>query len=123
LNDGAALGINNKENKNMDKEKLKEIYKHWFRGNGLFHNADGSVSDRWVLAYIITIVDMIIILVWAFGKEPKLEYAYNLLNKNVTIVLPLLLGVQTVENCHRKNLERKRGMTKEEQEDKEAGND
>jgi hypothetical protein len=83
---------------------MKNYFKHgcWLRGDGLFHNVDGSVSDRWVLAYIIICVSLLVIFIWAFGKEPKPEYAFKLLSMYVSIVLPLLIGGQTAENYFRR---------------------
>jgi hypothetical protein len=97
----------------MDREKLKERYNHWLRGDGLFHNIDGSVSDRLVLAFIIIIVSLTIIFLWAFGKDPKPEYAFKLLSQYISIVLPLLIGGQTAENYFR-------GRRKKEEKDGES---
>jgi hypothetical protein len=106
------------KNKNMDKEKLMETNEHWFRGNGLFHNVDGSVSDRWVLAYIIICVSLLIIFIWAFGNHPKPEFAFRLLSQYVSIVLPLLIGGQTAENYFRN----RRGNSQQKADDCEGTN-
>jgi hypothetical protein len=99
----------------MNKEKIKGTCKHYFTGDGLFHNVDGSVSDRWVLAYVIEIVNLFVILVWAFGQFPKSEYAFKLLNMNTNIVLPILITGQTAENYfrNRDKKEKREGEIKE----------
>ncbi|MDR0571541.1 MAG: hypothetical protein LBG48_01680, partial [Rickettsiales bacterium] len=101
----------------MNKENIKQSYNHWLRGDGLFHNVDGSVSDRWVLAYIIICVSLLVIFIWAFGKEPKPEYAFKLLSMYVSIVLPLLIGGQTAENYFRRKV---RNENKDEPNDNEV---
>jgi hypothetical protein len=88
----------------------QSLCEHLFTGAGLFHNSDGTVSDRWVLAYTIICVSLLIIFIWAFGKHPKPEYAFELLKLYVSIVLPLLIGGQTAENYFRR---RKRGEDNE----------
>jgi hypothetical protein len=86
----------------ITKEKLKQTYRHYLTGDGLFHNVDGSVSDRWVLAYIIICISLLVIFIWAFGKEPKPEYAFKLLSMYISIVLPMLITGQTAENYFRR---------------------
>jgi hypothetical protein len=95
------------KDKNIKKEPINEtsskqsLLKHWFTGNGLFHNIDGSVSDRLVWIMIIIVVSLTVIFLWAFGKHPKPEYAFKLLTQYISIVLPLLIGGQTAENYFR----------------------
>jgi hypothetical protein len=91
----------------MEKDKKDKVKKDqskkgcWFTGNGLFHNIDGSVSDRLVWIMIIIVISLTITFIWAFGKDPKPEYAFKLLSQYISIVLPLLIGGQTAENYFR----------------------
>jgi hypothetical protein len=89
------------KNKKNTKNTTNKKNGCWFSGNGLFHNIDGSVSDRLVWIMIIIVISLAIAFVWAFGRDPKPEYAFKLLSQYISIVLPLLIGGQTAENYFR----------------------
>lgn len=80
------------------KEKLKEINYRLFGNGGLFHNRDGTVSDRLVWVFMILTIVLGVSLFWSFGDSPKPEYAFRMLSCLLTITLPTLIGCQSVEN-------------------------
>jgi hypothetical protein len=82
---------------------MNKVYKHYFTGGGFCHNKDGTPSDRLLWTMFIIGVYNTVVLVFAFGKDPKPSYARDLLLAEIPVLMTLI-GAQSYENASDKRI-------------------
>lgn len=85
----------------MKKEDLEKIKKE----AGFLRNKDGSISDKYLIIFILVIccftIPSCISFYWSFKNHPLPEYALKLLSliiKNGTYIVGAFAGFQSFEN-------------------------